>query len=70
MRKIAFLELIRCGESSEVVLRPDTITNNIFAKEVAALLNLQGGRVILGVDDDGSVVGLTRDRLEEWVMTT
>jgi len=69
MRKTALLELIRRGENSEVVLRPDTITNNIFAKEVAALLNLQGGRVILGVDDDGSVVGLTRDRLEEWVMT-
>ena len=25
--------------------------------------------MILGVDDDGSVAGITRDRLEEWVMT-
>jgi len=26
-------------------------------------LNLRGGRVILGVDDDGSVTGITRDRI-------
>ena len=60
---------MRCGGSSEVVFRPDTITNDVFAKEVVALLNLRGGRVILGVDNDGSVIGITRDRLEEWVMT-
>ena len=70
MRKTTLLELIGRGENAEVVYRPDTITKDVFAKEVVALLNLQGGRVILGVDDDGSVVGLTRDRLEEWVMTT
>ena len=26
--------------------------------------------VLLGVEDDGTIKGLTRDRLEEWVMTT
>lgn len=70
MRKTELLELIRRGENSELVFRPDTITNGAFAKEVAALLNLRGGRVILGIDDDGSVTGITRDHLEEWVMTT
>ena len=40
------------------------------AKEVVALLNLRGGHVLLGVEDDGSVSGLTRARreVEEWVM--
>ena len=70
MRKTALLELIGQSETSEVELRSDTITNDVFAKEVVALLNFQGGRMILGIDDDGSVVGLTRDRLEEWIMTT
>ena len=60
---------MRRGGSLEVVFRPDTIESNVFATEVVALLNLRGGRVILGVDDDGSVTGITRDRLEEWVMT-
>jgi ATP-dependent DNA helicase RecG len=55
MRKTELLELIRRGENSELVFRPDTITNGAFAKEVAALLNLRGGRVTLGVEDDGSI---------------
>lgn len=69
MKKTGLLELVRRGENPEVVFRPDTITNGALAKEMAALLNLQGGRVILGVEDNGSVTGITRDRLEEWVMT-
>jgi ATP-dependent DNA helicase RecG len=47
------------------MFRPDTITKDEFAKEVKALLSLQGGRVILGVEDDGSVTGITRDFLKE-----
>jgi len=69
MRKTAFLKLIRHGENSKVVFRPDTITNDVLATEVSALLNLQGGLLILGVEDDGSVAGIARDRPEEWVMT-
>ena len=38
-------------------------------KELVALANLAGGRVLLGVEDDGSVSGITRSDLEEWVMT-
>ncbi len=52
MRKTGLLELIRRGENTEVVFRPDTITSGEFAKEVSTLLNLWGGRVILGVADD------------------
>lgn len=68
MRKTGLLNLIRRGENSEVVFRPDTVTKVEFSKEVTVLLNLQGGRVILGVEDDGSVIGITRGHLEEWVM--
>lgn len=70
MRKTELLELIRRGENSEVVFQLDTIEKGAFAKELVTLLNLRGGQVILGIDDDGSVTGITRDRLEEWVMTT
>ena len=69
MRKTELLDIIRRGENLEIVFRLGTITNGAFAKEVAALMNLRGGRVILGSEDDGSVTGITRDRLEEWVMT-
>ncbi|MBU4318047.1 MAG: putative DNA binding domain-containing protein [Proteobacteria bacterium] len=70
MTKTELLELIKNLENSGVEFKRDTIDNRAMAKELVAFANFQGGRVILGVDDDGSVVGLTRDRLEEWVMTT
>jgi ATP-dependent DNA helicase RecG len=69
MTKTELLELIKNGESSGVEFKRDTIDNRALAKELVAFANLRGGRVILGVDDDGNVAGITRDRLEEWVMT-
>jgi len=70
MTKTELLELIKNGENSGTEFKNDTIDNRALAKELVAFANLRGGRVILGVDDDGSVAGTTRDRLEEWVMTT
>lgn len=70
MRKTALLELIRSGENTEVEFQTDTVESSALAKKLVALLNSWGGRVILRVDDDGSIAGITRDRLEEWVMTT
>jgi len=70
MTKTELLELIKNGENSGIEFKRDTIDNRALAKELVAFANLRGGRVILGIDDDGSVPGVTRDRLEEWVMTT
>jgi ATP-dependent DNA helicase RecG len=69
MTKTELLELIKNGENSGVEFKRDTIDNRALAKELVAFANFQGGRVLLGVDD-GSVVGVTRPDLEEWVMTT
>ncbi len=69
MTKTELLELMKNGESSGVEFKRDTIDNRALAKELVAFANLRGGRVILGIEDDGSVLGITRDRLEEWVMT-
>ena len=70
MRRTELLDIIKDGENTVVEFQLDTLESNAFAKELVALLNLRGGRVILGVNDDGSLTGITRDRLEEWVMTT
>ncbi len=64
------LELIHNGENSGVEFKRGTIQNRELAKELVAFANLQGGRVLLGLDDDGSIAGITRPDLEEWVMTT
>ena len=53
-------ELIANGENSHVEFKSDVIENRQLAKELVAFANLQGGCVLLGIDDDGSVRGLTR----------
>ncbi len=64
------LEIIHNGENSGVEFKRDTIQSHELAKELVALLNFEGGMVLLGVEDNGSISGIMREKLEEWVMTT
>jgi ATP-dependent DNA helicase RecG len=81
--KTELLDIIRNGEHSGVEFKRDTIDNRVLAKELVAFANLRGGIVLLGVEDDGTITGLTRyeladpndltstrnyQKLEEWVM--
>jgi ATP-dependent DNA helicase RecG len=70
MNRTELSELIHNGESSGVEFKRDDVAPEKLAKEMAALLNLEGGYILLGVEKDGSVSGLTRGRekAEEWVM--
>lgn len=69
MTKTELVELIRNGENSGVEFKRDTIDNRALAKELVAFANFQGGCVLLGVEKDGAIHGITRNNLEEWVMT-
>lgn len=64
------LEIIHNGENSAVEFKRDVIENHALAKELVAFSNFKGGMVLLGVEDNGNISGLTRPDLEEWVMTT
>lgn len=70
MNRDGLSDLIRSGESSGVEFKRDDLRPEQMAREVVALLNLEGGHILLGVEDSGSVTGLDRDRrqIEEWVM--
>lgn len=68
MLKTELLEIIANGENSGVELKRDDIRPEQLAKEVVAMANFQGGRLILGVDDDGTISGIQRPNVEEWVM--
>ena len=70
MNRAEFLELLLNGENSGVEFKRDDIPPERLAAEIVALLNLEGGRILLGVENDRSVSGLTRDpdKAEEWVM--
>lgn len=69
MTKTELLALISNGENSGVEFKRDVIDNRKLATEIVALANLQGGIVLLGVEDDGTISGISRPKLEEWVMT-
>ena len=60
-------ELIRNGEDSFVEFKRDDVANHELARELVAFLNLQGGTVLLGVEDDGSIAGVARESLQDWV---
>lgn len=68
MRCGELLEIIRNGENSGVEFKRDDIRPEQLAKEIVALANLSGGLILLGVEDDGTITGIQRPRLEEWVM--
>lgn len=63
------LEIIRDRENSGVEFKRDDLRPEDLAKELVAFSNLEGGMVLLGVEDDGTVQGLMRSNLEEWVMS-
>ena len=70
MNRTDLAAMIYQGENFGVEFKRDDVTPASLAKEMAALLNLEGGYILLGVEKDGSVSGLTREpgRAEEWVM--
>ncbi len=70
MNKSTLFELVAGGEGSRVEFKRDDCRPEDIAKEVSALLNLEGGAILLGVEDEGQISGLTRNRkdAEEWVM--
>ena len=59
--------LIRNGEDSGLEFKRDDVQNHELAKELVSFLNLDGGTVLLGVEDDGKISGTTRENLDEWV---
>lgn len=71
LTKTDLLALLANGENSAVEFKRDAIKPQDLAKELVAFANFEGGRVLLGVEDDGTVSGLNREpgQVEEWVMT-
>lgn len=68
MLKAELLEIIANGENSGIEFKRDDIRPEQLAKEIVAMANFQGGRVILGVDDDGAISGLQQSNRQEWVL--
>ena len=68
MLKTELMELIANGENSGTEFKRDDIRPEKLAKSIVAFLNLQGGRFLLGVEDDGTITGLQRPNVQKWAM--
>lgn len=70
MNRTRLLELIAGLENSRAEFKRDDCRPEDLAKEMSALLNLEGGAILLGVEDNGETSGLIKRRqeAEEWVM--
>jgi len=68
LSRTELLEIIHNGENSGVEFKRDVIQNHELASELVAFANFDGGIVLLGVEDDGSISGTARPNTEEFVM--
>lgn len=55
------------GESSFVEFKEERVHPESLAKEMVAFANTEGGAIYIGIADDGTVEGISRADLEEWV---
>ena len=62
------LEIIRLGENSAVEFKEKKIRAESLAKEIVAFANMNGGVILLGVDDSGRIIGIDSENFnyEEW----
>lgn len=68
MTKKQALDLIAKGESATLEFKRDSVKPEQLAKEIVAFANQKGGTIILGVEDDGTISGIKRTNLQEWLM--
>ncbi len=59
-----FLQLIEAGEGTSVEFKRKLKTPEKIAKEICAFANTKGGYVLIGVDDDKSIVGIKSEKTE------
>ena len=70
MLKSELLELIGQGEGPTLEYKRDDIRPESLAKEIVGFANMTGGKILMGIEDDGSISGVQRDNLHEWLMDT
>ena len=63
-------QIIDAGEGAQVEFKRDGVRPEQLAREVVALANMNGGRILLGVEDDGTISGVQRPNPHEWLMDT
>jgi len=70
MREVEIRETLLNGENSRNEFKRDDVRPEQLAREIVSFANMNGGKIFLGVEDDGTVSGLQRDNVQAWLMDT
>ena len=64
--------IIAGGENAKTEFKRDdrNLRPEHLAREIVAFANMNGGMIVLGVEDDGAVSGVARHNLQAWLMDT
>ena len=63
-------DLIAAGEGAKVEFKRDDLRPEQLARELVSFANMNGGTILVGVEDDGSISGIQRPRWQQWLMDT
>lgn len=69
MKSADIVEIIKQGENSAIEFKSANVKPESIAKEIIAFANMNGGIILIGVEDDQTITGVSKDKnWEEWVM--
>lgn len=61
METLEFIQILAQGEDSQNQFKKNITNSDSLASEMVAFCNGKGGRILIGVNDDGTLSGLTGD---------
>ncbi|MCY4013658.1 MAG: ATP-binding protein [Gammaproteobacteria bacterium] len=62
--------LIAAGEGAKVEFKRDDLRPEQLAREIVSFANMNGGTILVGLEDDGAVSGIKRADWQQWLMDT
>ena len=64
------LELTQQEEGAKLEFKRDDVRPETLAKEIVAFANMNGGTILVGVEDNGEISGIKRENFQAWLMDT
>ena len=68
--KSEVMQALSNGENSKTEFKRDDVRPEQLAREIVSFANMDGGRIFLGVEDDGTISGIQQENLQAWLMDT